>query len=85
MSLTWDEWIYPKLLPMWGLSDQMIAEPYFEQKNESLYVWACLGVKENTPTTQPALSPHLHVIMCTSFISSMDMIECTVFIYYNVT
>ena len=88
------KWLYAtlKIVTLW-LSDSRIAEPCFEPKNESLDVWSCLGVnyldkprtlyrrvKENTLIH--ALLPHPRVIICTSFISSMD---CAVLSYYNAT
>ena len=32
ISLTWDEWSYPQLLSLWGISDPRIVEPSFEQQ-----------------------------------------------------
>ena len=60
------EWSHPQLLLLWGLSDPRIAEPLFNNKTEQ--------VKENI---HRALSPHPHVIICTSIISPKD---CTVFL-----
>ena len=31
-SLTWDEWSYPQLLLLWGLSDPRIAELFLIKK-----------------------------------------------------
>ena len=82
---------YPYLLLRWGLSDPMIAESCFVEIELSLDVWACLGGKspknaqnpflgegrKTLATTHYGLSPHPHVIICSSFISSKD---CTVFV-----
>ena len=72
MSLAWDKWSYPQLLLLRGLSDPRIAEPWFKKT-----VWACLEpligrVKKNTQ--QPTMPYHPHVITCTSFYLSMDLI-----------
>ena len=42
MFLTWDDWSYPQLLLLWGISDRRIAEPL--KKTGSMDVWAYLGV-----------------------------------------
>ena len=61
------------------------SETAFEQKNESLNVW---GVNSLSMPRTPYwasegrhLKIHPHVIICTSFISSMD---CTVFIVLHI-
>ena len=81
----------PQLFLLWELSDQRIAEAWFEEKTrfsgrlsmpggkfpghaENLLL--CEWRKTLLPT-HDALSPHPHVIICTSLILSMD---CAVFI-----
>ena len=84
MSHTWDEYRY---LPR-GLSAPRIAKQLLNKKNESHLGMPAGKSPSHAPNpllgewrktllkTHHALSPHLHVIICTSFISSID---CTLF------